>query len=72
MYAEVLATIDPTGRASGAKGYLEGDYTRVGAALAGSVLHIPGVSVTMCEAKSLVGAWGKGAFSPLSVSQPRD
>lgn len=67
-YAEVLATVEPTGIASAAKGALEGDYTRVGVSLAGAVLHIGGVSVTMREAKSLVGAFGKGTFETVSKS----
>jgi RHS repeat-associated protein len=58
-YAEVLATVEPTGIASASKGYLEGDYTRVGISLAGAVLHVGGASVTMREARSLLSVWSR-------------
>jgi RHS repeat-associated protein len=68
-YGEVLATLDPTGIASGAKGVLEGDSGRVITALAGSVIHIGGTSLTMREAKSLVGGWAKDPVkNKISVS----
>jgi len=47
---------------------MKGDTSRVLTAMAGAVLHIGGASVTMREAKSLVGAWGRGSFETISKS----